>query len=402
MGMPAKGIGQNENALSEHLGGVKIAASETGVLAVDLDALRRNYRTLAAKAAKAECAAVVKGNGYGLGSLEVAEALIAEECRTFFVATLGEAEKLALSGTLPDSVIYVLDGLPPGSAVDYAARGVRPVLGDLGEIEEWASLCQARDEPLAAALHVDSGMNRLGLKAADQKMLIDKPELLDGVPVSLIMSHLACADVPDHPKNAGQRDRFTQFAAAMPAAPLSLANSAGVFLGPDYHFDVVRPGIALYGGNPYASLANPMEPVVRLYGRILQVGDAAAGETVGYGAMRTLTRPSRYATVAVGYADGYFRALGSSDAAPGAIASLDGQPLPILGRVSMDLIVFDVTDLPHERARRGGFVELIGPNFTVDEMGSLAGSFSYEMLTSLGPRYARIYLDASEGEQGHG
>jgi alanine racemase len=402
MVMPAKGIGQNENALSEHLGGVQIATYETGVLAVDLDALRRNHAVLVATAGDAECAAVVKGDGYGLGSLEVAEALVTRGCRTFFVATLAEAETLALSGTLPDSMIYVLDGLPPGSAVDYAGLGVRPVLGDVGEIEEWAAICHAREEPLPAALHVDSGMNRLGLKSADQKRLLDKPGLLDGIQISLIMSHLACADVPGHPKNAAQRDIFMKFTAAMPAAPLSLANSAGIFLGPDYHFDLVRPGIALYGGNPYSSLANPMEPVVRLYGRILQVGEAPAGETVGYGAMRTLTRPTRYVTVAVGYADGYFRALGSSDAAPGAIAWLDGQPLPILGRVSMDLIVFDVTDLPPERTRRGGFVELIGPNFTVDEMGSLAGSFSYEMLTSLGSRYARVYLDANDGERPHG
>jgi len=401
MAVETHGIGQDGSLLGTRLGGATISNAATGALAVDLGALRRNYARLREKAAPAECAAVVKGIGYGVGAIEAAQALNAEGCRTFFVATLGEADSLALSGTLTDSTIYVLDGLIPGSAGDFAALGVRPVLSGLAEIDEWAAFCEARAETLPAALHVDTGMNRLGLKAAEQQVLRDAPERLAGVNITMLMTHLACADEPDHPKNAQQRDRFTDFAAALPALPLSLANSAGIFLGPDYHFDLVRPGIALYGGNPFARLQNPMEPVVSLYGRILQIGEAGAGDTVGYGAMRELKRPTRYATVAVGYADGYFRSLSSSDAHDGAVASLDGATLPILGRVSMDLIVFDVTDLPEGRARRGGFVELIGPQFNVDAMGKQAGSFAYEVLTRLGPRFQRIYFDA-DGDTAHG
>ncbi len=211
------------------------------------------------------------------------------------------------------------------------------------------------------------------------------------------MRHLACADRPDQAKNAEQRKHFADFAAKLPKMPLSLANSAGTLIGPDYHFDLVRPGVALYGGNPFARRPNPMKPVIGLYGRIAQIGEAHPGETVGYGAAVTLTRPTRYVTVSAGYADGYFRALGSTDAQAGARAYLDGRPIPILGRVSMDLIVFDVTDVPPDAVRRGGFVELFGPSFTADDAAALADTISYEILTSLGSRYTRIYLGADSG-----
>jgi alanine racemase len=387
-----RGIGKDGGALSALLGGVAIPVSATGVLAVDLDALSRNYAKLRSLASPAQCAAVVKGDGYGLGATQVAARLFADGCRTFFVATPGEAE--ALRHGLPDVPIYVLDGLLPGSAGHLRSLGLRPVLGSIAEIEEWSSQCSAVGERLAAAIHIDTGMNRLGLKADEQRHLLSHPDLLCGFEPSLIMSHLACGDTPDHAKNAAQRTVFADFCAQFPRLPMSLANSAGVLLGPEFHFDLVRPGIGLYGGNPFATRPNPMEPVARLYGRILQVGEANAGETVGYGANLTLTRPTRYATISVGYADGYIRALSATDARRGAIAYLDAQPLPMLGRVSMDLIVFDVTDLPPGSAVRGGFIELIGPNFTVDDAGALAGTIGYEILTSLGPRYTRIYVGA--------
>jgi alanine racemase len=375
-----------------------IPPSATGVLAVDLGALRRNYRMLREKAGAAECAAVVKGDGYGLGAGPVAAALAAEGCRTFFVATFSEAERLRAG--LPEAAIYVLDGLFPGSAPEFRRHGLRPVLGDFAEIEEWAAFCRAEGIRLPAAVHIDSGMNRLGLKAEGRRRLLEKPEILGGFSLSLLMSHLVCADTPEHPKNPRQREDFADFAAQLQAgAPLSLANSAGIFLGPAYAFDLVRPGIALYGGNPFSGRPNPMEPVVTLYGRIAQIGEADAGETVGYGAGLTLMRRTRYATVSVGYADGYFRALGSRDGHPGAAAFLGDHALPILGRVSMDLIVFDITDVPAAQVVRGGFVELIGRNYTVDDAAAQAGTIAYEILTSLGPRYTRIYLGAEDGAQ---
>jgi alanine racemase len=389
------GIGSDTGALSALLAGAGVPVSATGVLAVDLRAIARNYRRLREMAGRAECAAVVKGNGYGVGACPVASALFAQGCRTFFVATLDEAA--ALRAELPMATIYVLDGLFPGSAPDFAVHRLRPVLGDPAEIEEWSDCSRTTGKPLPAALHIDTGMNRLGLKAADQRQILEDPARLSGAGIELIMSHLACADTPDHPKNAAQRSEFARFAAALPPTPLSLANSAGIFLGEEFRFDIVRPGIALYGGNPFARLANPMQPAIRLYARIAQIGEAAAGETVGYGAALRLKRPTRYVTAAAGYADGYFRALGSADARAGATAHLDGRPLPILGRVSMDLMVFDVTDLPPGSVRRGGFIELIGPNFSVDDAGALAGTMAYEILTNLGSRYTRVYLDAERG-----
>lgn len=377
------------------LAGSSIPASAPGVLIIDLDALARNYAKLRAIAAPAECAAVVKGDGYGLGASRVAPALAAAGCRTFFVATLAEGR--ALRGVLPEAGIYVLDGLFPGSAVEYASGRLQPVLGSLDEMDEWAAFCRERREQLPAAIHIDTGMNRLGLKAAECRALAARSDWLNGFPISLLMSHLACADTPEHPKNAGQRQDFAAFARLLPQTRLSLANSAGVFLGPDFHFDLVRPGIALYGGNPLSGVPNPMEPVIRLHGRIAQLGEADAGETIGYGAALRLARRTRYVTVSTGYADGYFRLLGSSDSHAGAQAYLGDWPLPILGRVSMDLIMFDVTDIPAELAQRGGFVELIGPRFTVDDAAALAGTIGYEILTSLGPRYHRIYISETNG-----
>jgi alanine racemase len=300
----------------------------------------------------------------------------------------------------PNVGLYVLNGLLPGTAAEFAAIGARPVLGSMEEIIEWAGFGAATHDLVPAAVHVDTGMNRLGVKPADYEALIVAADILQTFPTALVMSHLACADTPDHPKNAAQLAAFSAIAGQLPATMRrSLANSPGVFLGPDYAFDLVRPGIALYGGNPFADRPNPMEPVVRLYGRIAQLGEAERGETVGYGAARTLTRRTRYATVTTGYADGYIRALGSTDAHAGATGWLGGQALPILGRVSMDLIVFDITDLPDGAAQRGGFVELIGDRFTIDDAAALAGTIPYEVLTSLGRRYQRIYTGLERVEE---
>ena len=374
-----------------------MSPSANGLLTVDLAALQRNYRKLARTAGPAECAAVVKADAYGLGIGRIAPALAAAGCRTFFVATLAEAQKLA--GVLPDAQLYVLNGLFPGTAAEFSAIDARPVLGSMDEIIEWAGHSAGIEVATPAAVHIDTGMNRLGVKPDDYEALVVAGAILETFPTDLVMSHLACADTPDHPKNAAQRAAFAAIAGQLPQIRRSLANSAAVFMGPGYAFDLVRPGIALYGGNPFADRSNPMEPVIRLHGRIAQLGEAERGETVGYGATRTLTRRTRYATVAVGYADGYFRALGSTDAQDGAVGFLGEHALPILGRVSMDLIVFDVTDLPDGLAQRGGLVELIGERFTIDDAAAIAGTIPYEVLTSLGGRYQRIYMRPETGDE---
>jgi alanine racemase len=370
-----------------------VLPSATGVLTIDLGAIQRNYRLLCRQVAPAECAGVVKADAYGLGLAQVVLALAGVGCRTFFVATLAEAR--ALRAVAPHAALYVLDGLFPGTASEFRAIGAQPVLSSLEEFDEWAG-----DDSGArpAALHLDTGMNRLGVKPGDYAALIAARERLSALPVDLLISHLACADTPEHGKNAAQRAAFAGIAAQFPGIRRSLANSATCFLGADFAFDLVRPGIALYGGNPFAGRANPMEPVIRLQGRIAQLGEAERGETVGYGAARRLTRRTRYATVTTGYADGYFRSLGSADDQEGAIGRIDGRPLPILGRVSMDLIVFDITDLPDGLAKRGALVDLIDDRFTIDDMAARAGTIPYEVLTSLGQRYQRIYTGLQNGE----
>jgi alanine racemase len=372
---------------------VAVLPSATGVLTIDLGAIQRNYRTLCGLVAPAECAGVVKADAYGLGVRQVVPALAAAGCRTFFVATLAEAR--ALREVEPGAAVYVLDGLFPGAAAEFHAVGARPVLGSMAEVEEWAA--HGGGAP-PAAIHIDTGMNRLGIKPGDYPALLAARERLAALPVGLVLSHLACADTPEHDKNAAQLAAFAGITAKLPGMRRSLANSAGCFLGADFAFDLARPGIALYGGNPFSSRANPMEPVIRLQGRVAQLGEAERGETVGYGAARTLTRRTRYATVTTGYADGYFRVLGSHDGLEGAVAQLGGHALPILGRVSMDLIVFDITDLPEGMAKRGDLVELIGQRFTVDDVAARAGTIAYEVLTSLGRRYQRIYTGLQNGE----
>jgi alanine racemase len=341
-------------------------------------------------ASPAECAAVVKADAYGLGMAKAAPALARAGCKTFFVATLSEAR--ALHALLPRATIYVFAGLMPGTAELYRADDLRPVLNSAEEVREWASFCASRGEKLPCAVHIDSGMNRLGLSAVEVDQLTDAAGLWQALTLSLVMSHLACADEPNHPKSEAQRMLFEKLRASLPKALASLANSAGILLGRSYLYDLVRPGIALYGGKPSRQGENPFAPVVHLKGRILQVRNVAPGETVGYGATRTIKRPSRIATVSVGYADGFFRALSTKDGQDGFIPYVGTYPAPVLGRVSMDLITIDVTDVPEEVSRRGAWVELIGPNVPAQDMAHHAGTIDYEVLTNLGRRAFRRYI----------
>lgn len=360
------------------------------ILTIDLGAIAANWRALRDLSAPAECAAVVKADAYGLGMAQVAPALHRAGCKTFFVATLGEAIDLRL--LLPDAVIYVFSGLVEGSANIYRDFDLRPVLNSAEEIGEWAALSTGSRRPLPAAIHIDSGMNRLGLSAAELRALANASDIFSAFELALVMSHLACADEPEHPKSEAQRQAFETLRLALPGTQASLANSAGILLGRGFHYDLVRPGIALYGGKARRRGTSPVKPVVTLSARILQIRHVPAGETVGYGATRTLGRPSRIAVLAVGYADGIFRALSAADGKEGLSVHIGGHAAPILGRVSMDLITVDVTDIPEPVAKRGSFVEVIGKETEAHHLASHAGTIDYEVLTNLGSRALRRYI----------
>lgn len=368
------------------------APSNAGaVLEIDLGAVRANYRLLRRRLGTRGCAAVVKADAYGLGAATVALALAAEGCGTFFVAHFDEA--VALRPVLPaTAAIYVLNGLSGGAEAECAARGITPVLNSLGQIDAWSALARRLDRALPAAVQVDSGMARLGLDEAEVAALAQAPARLAAIDVRLVMSHLACAERQDHPMNRAQLARFEAARRCLPAAPASLANSSGIFLGPDFHFDLARPGAALYGLAPVAGAANPLAPTVRLRARILQTRTIAAGVPVGYGATWTADTPRRIATVAVGYADGYLRALGNR-----AVAHVGSTAVPLVGIVSMDTATFDVTEAPD--AVEGGFLDLIGPKNPVEHLAAQAGTIGYEILTSLGARYARQVIDTPQIER---
>jgi alanine racemase len=288
---------------------------------------------------------------------------------------------------VPAAEIFVLNGLPAGAETEAAAAGISPVLNSLGQLDAWAAAARRRERRLPAVLQVDSGMSRLGLDAAELAALADAPARLAPLDLRVVMSHLACAEDAGHPMNRAQLARFAAARRRLPPAPASLANSSGIFLGRDFHFDLARPGAALYGLAPVKGAPNPMRPVVRLLGRIVQTRLIPAGAQVGYGATWTAPGPRRIATVAVGYADGYRRSLSHR-----ATAFAGETPVPLVGIVSMDTATFDVTEAP--QAVEGGFLELVGPRHPVDALAAEAGTIGYEILTSLGGRYARAYADA--------
>ena len=359
------------------------------VLTIDLSAITDNYRRLAALAEPARCAPVVKADAYGLGADQVAPALWRAGARLFFVAQLAEA--VALRPLLPEAGIAVLNGLGPDRPAIFTDYGLYPVLNSLVEIDRWSEAAATHDQPLPAFIHVDTGMNRLGLPADETARLIATPDRLRGFPVSALISHLACADEAGHPKTSAQRTAFDAMRRQLPAMPASLANSAGMHRGQNYHYQLVRPGCALYGINPTPESANPMRPVARLDSRIVQVRRVDRPETVGYGAAYYLRRKSKIATIPVGYADGYRRLLGNR-----SVVSVAGATVPVVGRVSMDLITVDVSDLPDEAVGPGTPVRLLGtPGPSVDRLAHEADTIGYEILTGLGRRFARHYQGAT-------
>ena len=357
-------------------------------LYIDLDAIARNYATIRAVAEGAAVAAVVKANAYGLGADRVAARLRAEGAGQFFVAKLAEA--VDLRRHLPDATIHVLEGLDASEIGELVAQGLRPVLNTPGEIDLWAEAGRRLGRRLPAAIHLDTGMCRLGLVAAEVERL--DPDRLCAIDLTLVMSHLACAEDRGHPMNARQLALFEELCRKLPPAPRSLANASGTFLGPAYHFDLVRPGAALYGINPTPDRTNPMQPVVRIVAPVLRVHRLDAPGTVGYGAAHAAEKGARIATVGVGYADGYMRAAGA-----GTFGIIAGREVPVVGRISMDLMTLDVSALDEHLVEVGTPVELLVGQGGIDAVAAAGGTIGYELLTRLGHRLRRVYLEAPRG-----
>ncbi|MDW6021548.1 alanine racemase [Mesorhizobium sp. BAC0120] len=365
-------------------------AAAGAVLTVDLSALRENYRVLKRKLGGVPPAGVVKANGYGLGAAAIAGVLAEEGCETFFVAHLPEAEALRLAlGQKP--AIHVLNGIPPGAEEECIEWSAIPVLNSLEQIEAWRRAASRAGRPLPGTLQVDSGMSRLGLPPADVERIAAMPDAFDGIEIVHVMSHLACADEPDNPANEAQLGEFKRLSAMLPKAPSSLANSSGIFLGEAYHFDLARPGAALFGINPTPGSPNPMQQVVQLAAKVIQIRELPAGAGIGYGHDFQAGAPMRTATISLGYADGWLRG-------GAAAAWLEDTRLPFVGRVSMDSIILDVSSLSPDRLKAGDLVELIGARQTVDDVAALSGTIGYEILTSLGGRFHRVYADEEKQE----
>jgi alanine racemase len=362
-------------------------AEAGGLLTIDLGALEANWRGLSRKVAPAEAAAVVKADGYGCGIEPVTITLAKAGCRTFFVAHLLEARRVRRLA--PEASIYVLNGLAPNAAQGYAEAYARPVIGSLIELAEWDAFVSTSNWRGGMALHVDTGMNRLGFSTEEVAALATRTQL-ENHGITLLMSHFACADTPEHPLNDQQVRAFRQVRSLFRGIPSSLANSSGIFLGPSAYGDIVRPGMALYGANPTPGKANPMRTVVDLKVRVLQMRTVARKETIGYGSAWTAKRASRIAVISACYGDGIFRHLGGIDSNRG-MALVAGKRCPFVGRISMDLLAIDVTELADNAVRRGDFVTLIGPGLELEDVAAHAGTISYEILTSLGRRYHRIY-----------
>lgn len=354
------------------------------ILEIDLRAVAANWRRLKRELAPGvRMAAVIKADAYGLGAAQVGPALLRAGCELFFVASLDEG--IALRKVLPKARIAILDGALAGSEAEFARHRLMPVLNDFGQVTRWSKAYPRKP----AIFHLDTGMERLGLSRAEVDRLTANPALLAHLDVAAIMSHLACADEPEHPKNPEQLARFRTALARLPKAPASLASSSAIFLGRAYHFQIVRPGAALFGINPVPGKPNPMRATVALRAKILQVRDVDAGETVGYGATHRMEQPSRIATIAVGYADGWLRS--ASDRGSAAIA---GRRVPLVGRISMDLLTLDVTGIEADRAKPGAYVDLLDDSYGIDDAATAARTIGYEMLTLLGRRYARVYRGA--------
>jgi alanine racemase len=365
------------------------ATPETGgMLTIDLAAIEANWRALAHQALTVECGAVVKANAYGMGIEPVTATLAKAGCKTFFVADIAEARRVR--SRAPEATIYILNGCSPENSTAFIEINAQPVINSMTELAEWDAFVATHNWQGGAALQVDTGMNRLGISTAEAAALAPRAQT-ENHGITLLMSHLACAEIPDHPLTAAQIGLFREIRGLYSGIPASLANSSGIYLGDPALYDLVRPGAALYGVNPTPGRANPMNGVVELAGRILQVRTVANDETVGYGATWTAKRASRIVVVALGYADGLLRSASANDGRPGGGAVVAGKACLIAGRISMDLVCVDVTDLPDGAVHRGDIATFIGSGLSVDDFAAAAGTIGYEVLTRLGMRCHLIY-----------
>jgi alanine racemase len=365
-------------------------ASSSATLTVDLAALVANWRALGARAGT-EASAVVKANAYGIGIEPAATALAAAGCTSFFVAHLSEG--IRVRAVAPDATVYVLNGLLPGTCGSYAQHGLSPVLGSHEELLEWAAFRQTGANVRPAALHVDTAMNRLGLwKGEGLTLARERSGVISAADIGLVMSHFASSEDEADPANARQIEAFAEVTAALPGIPASLKNSSGHFLKGCPSYQLTRPGYALYGGNPTPGLPNPMQPVIGLTAPILQLREVEGGTQVGYNGRWTAKGRRKLATICLGYADGYPRNASGTDTSTGGSALVGGVLCPFVGTVSMDLIIVDVSDVPIAALQRGELVTLVGGPLDLETVGAGAKTIGYEILTSLGRRYARRYI----------
>lgn len=361
-------------------------STSSGILTIDLGALADNYRLFGQKAGEGRLVAgVVKADAYGLGLKKVAEKLETLDCPQFFVATLDEA--LTLRTYTAQTPIAVLGGLFIGAEDTYMHHNIIPVLNTPDDIARWQQKAKESGKKLPAFLHFDTGMNRLGLSHDEAHHVIQNPDLLEGIDVQLVMSHFACADEPDHPLTRKQAHAFANLAQHFPNAKKSLANSPGLFRDSSFHHDMVRPGFSLYGGNPTPETDNPVKPVVKLNTKILQIRHCKKSESIGYGASHIFEKDALTATVALGYADGFLRSASNK-----ATLYWNNQPCPVIGRVSMDLVTVDLSDIANPPTQ-GDMLEVLGPNQSIDDLAQAEGTIGYEILTSLGARYKRDYIN---------
>ena len=359
-------------------------------LEINIDSIIHNYQLINNKVGNTECAAVLKADAYGMGASVVAKALDKVGCSTFFVATIDEGIELRACFSKNENQIAVLSGLLEGSEDIFYSNKLTPVLNDTEQIKKWAIYNKQKNISAPSILHIDTGMNRLGLTINELYDIIKNPTELKELHVEWIMSHLACGDQPRDIMNEKQLSVFLNAKKEFPNVKASLANSAGVFLGQSYHLDMVRPGIALYGSGSGSIPSKPLKQVIKLYSRILQIRTLSTGASVGYGASYRVSEATRVATVGLGYADGYLRSLSNC-----SWVFFNGLRLPVIGRISMDYITIDITQIASEKIKTGDFIEIIGDKFTLDDLATVANTVPHELLTRLGTRHHRIYRNTN-------
>lgn len=365
------------------------AQTQSGILTIDLGALADNYHLFQSMvSSQCEIAGVIKANAYGLGIIEIFNKLRSLGCPQFFVATLDEA--LLLKNHDAGANIAVFGGLFKGAENEYLEHNITPVLNSLDDIARWKNIAKEQSISLPAFLHFDTGMNRLGLSADETETLINNSNLLDGIDVQMIMSHFACANEDERSLTQQQADKFDAITAHFPKAKKSLSNSSGLFADKAYHYNLARPGYALYGGNPTPHLKNPVKSVINLKAKILQVREVKAGESIGYDASHTFRKDTRTATIALGYADGFLRSHSTHGDKPAKLY-YNNTACEVVGRVSMDLVTIDIGNMGGPN--QGDWLEVLGPNQGVDDLACAAGTIGYEILTSLGTRYKRHYIN---------